>query len=389
MKTFSKIFFGLVLVLLFISVTNNAPAQGTIECNPGAPLLCICPHPDTDPNLELEGKVTSAHRPTRYIDVHCGQNKYMPVDPCDPWTLEFYVLFWELTYDAVLVSPPNWSWDTTECQDVRIEYVWPTPYVPGTYYDSVVVKVTMITKAKDFCVPVPNYWCQFTPGFWVDTNCFMDCWNERITFMCIDSCVFPSQAICIVEWDKPLPVDLSLFTHSVKDNTVTLNWTTYSEINNSGFYIERKSGDSWINIGFVDGNGNTFNTTNYYFTDKNLNSGMYNYRLKQTDYNGNFEYFDLESIVSIGSPEEFTLLQNYPNPFNPVTTIMYGIPENGNVSMKIFDISGREVKTLVNEPKTAGYYSVKFNASGLSSGVYFYKLEYGNNVVTKKMVLMK
>ncbi|MBK6876532.1 MAG: T9SS type A sorting domain-containing protein [Ignavibacteria bacterium] len=123
--------------------------------------------------------------------------------------------------------------------------------------------------------------------------------------------------------------------------------------------------------------------------DRNLNSGAYSYRLKQVDFNGNFEYFELNGVATIGVPENFSLAQNYPNPFNPSTTIVYGVPENGPVTLKIYDNLGREVSTLVNESKTAGFYTATFSAAELSSGVYFYKLESGKFVSVKRMVLMK
>ncbi|HRJ05566.1 MAG TPA: T9SS type A sorting domain-containing protein, partial [Ignavibacteria bacterium] len=85
----------------------------------------------------------------------------------------------------------------------------------------------------------------------------------------------------------------------------------------------------------------------------------------------------------------YSLSQNYPNPFNPVTNIKFSIPAAGNVKLVIFDILGREVKTLLNDVKPAGNYVVDFNAAELSSGAYFYRLESGNFVETKKMLLVK
>ncbi|MBS1519098.1 MAG: T9SS type A sorting domain-containing protein, partial [Bacteroidetes bacterium] len=128
---------------------------------------------------------------------------------------------------------------------------------------------------------------------------------------------------------------------------------------------------------------------NYYFTDKNLTTGKYKYRLKQTDFNGNFKFFELQEEVSIGVPEKYDLSQNYPNPFNPVTTIGYALPSDGIVMLKVYDITGREVKTLVNEMKTAGYHKIQFNASDLPSGAYFYRINAGDFVSVKKFVVLK
>ena len=129
-----------------------------------------------------------------------------------------------------------------------------------------------------------------------------------------------------------LPVELSSFTYSNEKNNVMLYWTTSGEINNSGFDIERRherieTQDVWTKTGSVSGNGTTTTNQTYSFTDRNLASGSYSYRLKQIDFNGNFEYFYLSNEVVIGVPAKFELSQNYPNPFNPSTNLEFGIPE--------------------------------------------------------------
>ncbi|MBK7381392.1 MAG: T9SS type A sorting domain-containing protein [Ignavibacteriales bacterium] len=126
----------------------------------------------------------------------------------------------------------------------------------------------------------------------------------------------------------------------------------------------------------------------YQFIDTKMNSGSYVYRLKQIDYDGSFEYsYEVEAIIS--SPVEYSLLQNYPNPFNPNTSINYSIPEKAFVTLKIYDVLGNEVVELINEQKEPGNYQIDFNASGLSSGIYYYTLTAGNFTSTKKMILMK
>ena len=192
------------------------------------------------------------------------------------------------------------------------------------------------------------------------------------------------------DWATLLPVEMNSFTYSANRNNVRLNWTTASELNNSGFDIERSIVNGlWSKIGFVPGNGTSSAGNSYSFNDRNLSSGKYKYRLKQTDLNGNFEYFNLAGEVSIGAPERFSLSQNYPNPFNPSTMINYDLPYDSKVSIKIFDMSGREAASVVNEFKTAGYYTANFNASSLSSGVYFYTINADNYSATKKMILIK
>ena len=379
------------------SVSLDLISVNSIECDPDVPFMTTLPHPDPAA-FGLEGKVTYQYpwKANYYRDLHCGINPFMEVDPCNPWTLEYYVALWEQgqgTGDLVKFMPPMINWDTTTCQYIFFDYVHPAGYVPGTFTDSIVVKVTMKPHAIVVCPPSgqPLYQCEMPPYQFIDTaaHCWRDCMNEMLTMEGQDQCKPPNSAICRIEWDKPLPVELSSFTSAVKDNTVTLNWTTASEKNNARFLVERMAEGVWTDIGMVAGNGTTNNPNSYTFTDNNLNSGIYNYRLKQVDYNGSFEYLNLSNAVAIGVPNKFSLAQNYPNPFNPTTTILYGVPNDGLVTMKIYDINGKEIKTLVNEPKTAGYYTTVFNASGLSSGVYFYKLTSGNFVIAKKMVIMK
>ena len=190
-----------------------------------------------------------------------------------------------------------------------------------------------------------------------------------------------------------LPVELASFTSNINKNNVNLNWSTSSEINNSGFEIERKSVSDenvWSKIAFVQGNGNSQEMKNYNYSDLGLTAGRYNYRLKQIDFNGNYEFFELESEVVVGVPNQFELSQNYPNPFNPSTSITFSLPADSKVSLNIYDISGRLVSTLINnEFKTANYYTVTFNGSNLSSGTYFYKIQTERNSETKKMLLIK
>jgi len=174
------------------------------------------------------------------------------------------------------------------------------------------------------------------------------------------------------------------------ENAVELSWMTATELNNSGFNVERKTQDTeWENIGFVEGHGTTTEAQSYSFIDRDLISGSYSYRLKQVDFDGTFMYHELAEAIEIGTIKTFALEQNYPNPFNPATTISYQLPTEGQVSLKVYDMLGNEVATLVNEMKTAGEYQVDFNAAALSSGIYFYRLQAGNFVETKRMMLMK
>ncbi|MBK9097852.1 MAG: choice-of-anchor D domain-containing protein [bacterium] len=196
------------------------------------------------------------------------------------------------------------------------------------------------------------------------------------------------KVVCFSGGTVAVPVELTSFTGHASDNDVNLIWTTATETNNSGFEVERKISDTWEKIGFVAGSGTTTDFRTYSFVDENAQYGIYSYRLKQIDFNGSFEYSETIEI-EVNTPSQYSLEQNYPNPFNPTTTISYSLKETGVVSLKVFDILGNEVTTLINEEMSAGTYQYKFDASALSSGIYFYTLKAGNFLSTKKMILLK
>ncbi len=190
---------------------------------------------------------------------------------------------------------------------------------------------------------------------------------------------------------QALPVELVSFNAAVVDNKVALNWATATEENNSGFDIERRNFDdvnNWTKVGFVSGAGTTTSKQNYSFTDEIEKAGKYVYRLKQLDFDGSF-IFSNEVAVDVANPINFSLEQNYPNPFNPTTKISFSIPSDSKISIKVFDMLGQEIATLINEYMTAGNYSTEFNATGLPSGIYFYRMEADNFITIKKMTLMK
>ena len=203
-----------------------------------------------------------------------------------------------------------------------------------------------------------------------------------------------------------LPVELTSFAAAVTGNSTSLVWQTATEVNNYGFNIERRLFDAnasslghsslknnWLTIGLVLGYGNSNSPKSYSFVDSNPPSGIVQYRIKQIDFDGKFEYSNIVE-VNIEHPVSFALEQNYPNPFNPITTIKYSIPqdiksESQNVRIFIYDILGNHVATLVNERLPAGNYQVSFDGSSLASGVYFCKMQTGSYNQTKKLVLMK
>ncbi|MFQ3597898.1 MAG: T9SS type A sorting domain-containing protein [Chloroherpetonaceae bacterium] len=199
-----------------------------------------------------------------------------------------------------------------------------------------------------------------------------------------------------------LPVELTHFAATLHKDGVLLNWTTNTELNNAGFFIERRPKqlgstphERWQSLDFVKGNGTTASQNTYAFIDKSA-AGMVEYRLKQVDFNGIFEYSPMIEI-NAGLPKSFDLSQNYPNPFNPTTTIQYQLPTASIVRLELYDVLGKKVATLVNEQQEAGVFVYQLDAAklNLASGAYFYRLQAGGKsggtsfMKTKKMLLVK
>jgi predicted phosphodiesterase len=193
----------------------------------------------------------------------------------------------------------------------------------------------------------------------------------------------------------PVPVELVSFEAKVQGNTVVLSWETASETNNFGFDVERsrEAKDEFAKIGFVPGAGTTTIAQNYVFTDRNLLAGNVRYRLRQIDTNGSFRYSPVLQI-KINPPKSIYLSQNHPNPFNPETRIRFALPGEMHVTLKVFNILGDEVRTLVEGYQMAGVFEVKWdtrNDAGklLPSGTYLYRLQAGGFVNVKKMALLR
>lgn len=196
----------------------------------------------------------------------------------------------------------------------------------------------------------------------------------------------------LAELTDIVPVEMLSFTTTLNGSEIRLLWSTATELNNKGFEIERSvnNNNNFIAIGFVEGNGSSTETNHYSFTDNFQLSGVNNlyYRLKQIDYDGTYSY---SNVVNVGfeALSDYALIQNYPNPFNPSTKIEFKLPEEGFVTLKVFNVLGNEVSSLVNEVRQAGRHSVYFDASALPSGVYFYTIEVNNYTSSRKMMLLK
>jgi hypothetical protein len=188
----------------------------------------------------------------------------------------------------------------------------------------------------------------------------------------------------------PLPVELSLFTANLSKNEIKLFWKTETEVDNYGFEVERRiDNKEWNQITFFPGNGNSNSPKEYSYDDKELFAGgsRFQYRLKQIDNGGSFEYSDVVEVEIV--PEQYELSQNYPNPFNPSTTIQFSLPKQTQLKINLFNMLGEQVATIAEGMYESGYHKVTFNASGLPSGTYIYRFESGDFVQVKKMILLK
>ena len=184
--------------------------------------------------------------------------------------------------------------------------------------------------------------------------------------------------------DDPLPIQLASFQVSAPAGRgVELKWTTVSETNNYGFHIQRDS----IDVAFIQGQGTTLIQHSYSYSDKPA-AGRHAYRLRQVDMNGAAALSETV-LIDVKASMTFAISQNYPNPFNPSTRITFSTTKDGPVSLKVFDVLGREVATLVNESRKAGKYTEQFNGSQCASGVYMYVLGSAEGQLTGTMLLLK
>lgn len=189
--------------------------------------------------------------------------------------------------------------------------------------------------------------------------------------------------------DAPLPVELVSFSYFAVGGKVHLNWRTASEINNYGFEIEKSDDASTFNkIGFIAGIGSSNTFTDYEFIDGSTAEGKYYYQLKQIDFDGTFEYSNVLE-VNLNSQVKFSLDQNYPNPFNPSTKISFQLPVKSRVSLKVYNLIGKEVAVLIDEERPVGAHQFDFDASTMPSGLYIYTLKTDSYKASKKMILIK
>jgi hypothetical protein len=200
--------------------------------------------------------------------------------------------------------------------------------------------------------------------------------------------------------DNPLPIQLLTFSaRIIEGGGVLLEWSTATEVNNYGFTLERKPAGAadfaQIPGGFIAGSGTTNVTHRYSYLDAAVASGSWSYRLKQMDADGTVHTYDPIQVrfepgkISEPAPEGFSIAQNFPNPCNPATTIRYTLPIAADVKLIVHNSLGQEVAVLVDAAVAAGSYSVKFDASRLASGVYYYQLRAGSIVQTRRLLVVR
>jgi hypothetical protein len=203
--------------------------------------------------------------------------------------------------------------------------------------------------------------------------------------------------------NSALPLEAVSFTAQKVTTGVELNWETISEVNTYGFYVERSAttDKSFAMVsGLIQGQGTTLQPHYYSWTDTSVSAGTYYYRLRQVDLDGTFTYTKeivivtgVASVTEKNTPNVFALHQNYPNPFNPSTAIQYDLPKPSVVTLKIFNVLGEVVTTLVKGTQQPGDHVANWDATGAASGVYLYRIEAissaGVFTQTKKLILMK
>jgi len=259
--------------------------------------------------------------------------------------------------------------------------------------DSVEVRWTVYEEAGA-CTPPEadlNFYCGYTDGASISVTDsafdeYEDCWG-------------------------PLSVEMSSISATGHDSYVEVEWITASEIDNAGFNlyhsISKEGEKSQLNEALIPAQGDELQGASYSFTDEDVTNGVtYYYWLEDVDLHGRSSMHgpvsaiptSVEERKEMPIPAVFSLAQNYPNPFNATTLIRYALPavsgQQSAVSLKIYNIAGQEVRTLVDEEQAPGYYSVSWDGrDGLgkevSSGIYFYRLKAGSYTEIRKMVLLK
>jgi hypothetical protein len=202
-------------------------------------------------------------------------------------------------------------------------------------------------------------------------------------------------------FDNPLPVELADLEARADRDKVRLTWTTASETGNAGFRVQRRVGETtsggetasggngtWEQIGQVEGAGTTTEAKSYRFADTDLpyRADRLEYRLKQVDTDGSSALSD--PVIVERSVDEVELLGTYPNPARSQATVRYALPEKQKASIRLYDMLGRQVRTVLNGTRE-GRYKQRVDMSGLPSGTYFLRLRAGGQTRTQKLTVVR
>ena len=324
-------------------------------------VLADCPEPDHDLMLGESMCVTVC-----YLD-------YTPIDIITPYP-----------YDATNTNPPEFIFqpgcdpDNTSCDSADCEGgAEPCPaWSPGVE--------TIIA----FNINVP---CGCDTSETDTLECTGAHWSLLVgNMMC------PGEQFCVcVTFDRQLPVELTAFTAIAGDGEIQLNWTTATETANERWLIDRATSENgpWTTIHQESGQGTVTTETHYSYVDRTVRNGeTYWYQLTDISFGGaRNSHAPISATPRMNSeiPGEFVLKQNYPNPFNPSTTFEFAIAQHGYTTLKVFDLLGREVASIVEGNLDARLYQVTWNAGNLASGVYLYTLTSAGFSDTRKLLLMK
>ncbi len=287
-------------------------------------------------------------------------------------------------FSGTFYSPMTLTQPATGRVSVNIELLLPNfgTTVPLTYVDIITVRFNIVNLSSSTGL----VWRTISPNA---TNVFKD---DNTTVI---------SAGTLHNLDEPLPIQLAnLSATYTSGSQVRVEWMTLSETNNYGFEVQKAAGQpedyQTIPNSFVPGHGTTVEPHAYEFVDNAASLGTWFYRLKQIDLDGSVHYTDgvqvdiLSGVDDLSPlPTVFGLGQNYPNPFNPSTTIEFAVPKEARVRLEVYNLLGERVAILLDDVRTAGYHKVQFDASNLSTGLYFYRLSSGDEVFLRKMTLVK
>ncbi len=280
-----------------------------------------------------------------------------------------------------------------------------TVYVGGHFYDYGVPATTIGGADRNYIAaldPSTGNATNWNPGADYDAMAIaLSPANEEVylggAFAKIDGISRSNFAGITNPQDISLPVQATDFLATADAGSVALTWKTKSEVDNAGFNILRedpgaltfKMTASYTTDRSLCGLGTSSTGKSYNFTDDHVVSGdRYAYKIEEVSTGGAIK--DLTTLsVTVSVPKTYALFQNYPNPFNPTTVISYKLSAVSNVTLRVYDVLGRAVKTLVDARESAGGHSVTFDASGLPSGVYFYRLNAGGFSQTRKLMVIK